>query len=292
MGIPRRTLRELAAIHRREPACRDVIVEGPSDQSLIDWFFAENNLAGVVVYEVGSFEIEKDRLLARGLEDNNRGRVVTLAYELEAEIAADASLTCVADSDFDIILKKSETCSLLLLTDYSCTEMYAFNARTIGKYLRLNLRHFPKDAAKVITEITSALEQLFLVRLFNFVLALKLEAVNWESSLRMRSGPIELDLDDYLTRYLNKNRRARDKERFLAEYSSRRKQLLPEPRNQINGHDFLELLSWYIHKHRGFPKKIDSGTLGREIFACLEVQHLAKELLFQRLLNRLGARPR
>ena len=83
MGIPKRTLQELAAIHRREPTCRDVIVEGPSDRSLIDWFLSESRVNGATVYDIGSFEVDKALVLARGLEDNGKGRVITFAYELE-----------------------------------------------------------------------------------------------------------------------------------------------------------------------------------------------------------------
>ena len=162
----------------------------------------------------------------------------------------------MADSDFDIVLQKTEACTLLLLTDYTCMEMYAFKPRTVGKYLRLNLRTFPKHGAQVIDEISGSLEQLFVVRLVNFVLSLQLTAVNWEKSLRLLNGRVELDLDDYLTRYLNKNGRTKDRNRVLAEYELRTMQLSPDPRNQIHGHDFLELVSWYLRRTMGFRRRL------------------------------------
>jgi hypothetical protein len=288
MAIPRRTVNELAAIHRREPSCHDVIVEGTCDRCLIEWFLSESGVAGASVYEIGSFEIDPQQLTAYGLQDNNRGRVITLAYEFEKIFGHVARLTCIADSDFDIVLGKLEECSLLLLTDYTCMEMYALNLKTLGKYLRLNLRNFPKDAKRVITEIADALQKLFVFRLVNFVLSLGLRAVDFEPSLSLSNVRVELNCDNYLSRYLNKNRRMKDKTRFEEEYGIRLNQLGPELRNQIQGHDFMELLSWYIRQHRGFAKQRDADALQREVFMCFEISQLQREKLFQRILERVG----
>jgi hypothetical protein len=124
----------------------------------------------------------------------------------------------------------------------------------------------------------------------NQILDLNLKGVDYERSLSLKVGRVALDLSDYLKRYLNKNAAAESKSEFLKEYELREPQLLRDCRFQIQGHDYVALLSWYIHKHRGFSR-IDQDTLGRELFSCLELEDLVKEPLFQSLINRLGRLP-
>src|SRR5450432_1487323 len=116
--LPRRNLRELTAIHKLEPSTHDVVVEGMRDRALIEWFLTENGRKDFVVYEINLFEIAPEWIFARRLEDNNRGRVITMAQILSAELPASASLTLIADRDFDFALNIEHVCRLLLLTDY------------------------------------------------------------------------------------------------------------------------------------------------------------------------------
>jgi hypothetical protein len=223
----------------------------------------------------------------RGVENNNRGRVIALAYELDAFVGGRPCLTAIADADFDIVLKKSYTARCLLLTDYTCMEMYAFSAQVISKYLRVHLRNFPKTAKCVVREIKDALEQLFIIRLVNSTRRLNLESVSWERSLKLVGTGVQLDANDYLVRYLNKNSRSADMSDFLEQIALVKKQLTSDPRNQVQGHDFINLLSWYIAQHKGFHRP-DPEMLERALFTAAADEALKKEGMFSTLLARLG----
>ena len=80
--LPRRTLQELHAIHRFNEHLRDVIVEGISDKAIIEWFLEASGKENFEVYEVSSFEVDPQVVLSYGFQDNNRGRVIAIAYHL------------------------------------------------------------------------------------------------------------------------------------------------------------------------------------------------------------------
>src|SRR5208283_1567730 len=250
--LPRRTLEELIAIHGVERDIHDVIVEGPSDRNILEWFLIENKRANFNVYEVELFQIEPEDVLALGFEDNNKGRVLTVAYTAAANCHRKARITCVADRDLDKVLNKEHNCRYLLITDYACMIMYTFNVRVLTKYMRFRLRRFKKSARQVIQEISEALQILFAVRFAKHVLQLGLEDVEWKDCCSLERNGVELNWDEYLERCLNKNVRHRLKAQIATQIQECRRVMRFDPRFQIRGHDFIPMLIWYVSKHRGF----------------------------------------
>jgi hypothetical protein len=288
--LPRRTIEELAAIHSVERDIHDVIVEGSSDQAVVEWFLLENGRTSFAVYEVGLFEIDPNDVLSLGLEDNNRGRVMTIADALAQRCNQNSRITCVADRDFDKVLEIERNFPFLLLTDYSCMLMYLFNRRVLGKFIRFRLKGFRKPATQVIREISEALQVLFAVRLAKHVLHLGLKTVKWQDCCRLKGGGIELNSDEYLNRYLNKNSQHHGKNEIAAQIGECRGWMTFDPRFQIKGHDFIAILIWYISHHPGFGAfaRRTEETVESELFSCLEIKDLAGEGLFQALLERIG----
>jgi hypothetical protein len=90
---------------------------------------------------------------------------------------------------------------------------------------------------------------------------------------------------------LRKNRREHLKSVFINVIEFLKPCLLKEPRFQINGHDYFEIMSWYI-RHLGLEKKFcDQDIVERGIFSCLEYSDLINEQLFKSLLNRVKPVP-
>ena len=284
--LPRRTLQELAVIYKLEPDTKDVIVEGSSDKYLIEWFLEDSGVDDAVVYDINTFHVDALTVDKWGAEHNNRGRIIAFAYEMESVVGHRPYLACVADADFDIFLKRTQTASNLLFTDYACMEMYAFNTRALNKYLKLNVGRFPKSGARVLAEITGVLEELFLIRLVNSTFHMNLRSVAWERSATLGNSAINFDTKDYVSRCLNKNCSAADLPRFLTEISVLRKELTSDSRNQIQGHDFVELLSWYIAQHKGFSRALPDLVQRGLFTAAAEPEGLKKEKLFATLLSR------
>ncbi len=126
--LPRRTLEELVVIHSVEPDIHDVIVEGASDQNIVEWFLLENGRTKSAVYEVGLFEIDPDAVKSLGLQDNNKGRVITIADAVAKLCGKNPRITCVADRDLDKVLETEHNFPSLLITDYACSCTHSMEA--------------------------------------------------------------------------------------------------------------------------------------------------------------------
>jgi hypothetical protein len=289
-NLPRRTIQELLAIHKHESTIREIILEGTSDKDVIERFLEESTSTQLAVYEIGLIEIGTEQVLSRNLPDNNRGRVITLAYELESARRNLKSVALVADSDFDLILGIEHSCSLLLMTDYTCMEMYAFNEKVVRRYLQVRLHGFPTTARRLLKDMGEVLRRLFAIRLAHFLLKLNLKKVDWTKSCSLTKKGFSFQQGDYISRYLNKNKKAKDKKRFVRQIIACESQVRGDPRASIHGHDFICMLIWYVSHHPGFRSfaRTPEAVVQGELFSCLEIDHLAKEPLFQRLLKRIN----
>ena len=63
-----------------------------------------------------------------------------------------------------------------------------------------------------------------------------------------------------------------------------------DPRYQINGHDFIALFYWYIHPlvsgKKGF---VGEESVKKVLRACIELDQLDDQPMFQRILDRVAA---
>ena len=286
---PRRTLEELVARYQLEPQLRDVYVEGTSDKYFVEWFLQEKAERNVAVYEISTVQIAEEKVQCRGLENNNRGRVVAFAHDLEAALGQESlQVTCVADRDFDLILSQEHECNLLLFTDYACIEMYLFEENCMGRFLLTICRcPFPLSAREILTELSNVLQQLFLIRLANQLLSLGLSWMTFERCCRLTAGRVAFDVDEYITRYLNKSSMLAKKKAFVQTIDSWKPKLTSDPRYQMNGHDFVELLAWYIRRHAVDRSICRQEVVERCLFGCIGVQQLIHEPLLKCLLDRV-----
>ena len=88
--------------------------------------FTRNDIRDVVVYEINTVGIPYEEITHLGLEDNNRGRVITLAFALYNNCKIDLTpmVACVADTDFDHILEIKHNCPILIFTGYTSIEAH------------------------------------------------------------------------------------------------------------------------------------------------------------------------
>jgi hypothetical protein len=289
-NLPRRTIQELAAVHRFASGLHDVIVEGTSDRAVIEWFLDENKKRNFAVLEVDNYQVDPADILALGLRDNNRGRVIALAHSLAELFDQDIGVTCVADLDFDFALGANLPRGPLLLTDYSCMIMYTFNERVLNKYLRIKFRALHKSAARVIQDITGALLRIFAFRLAKQLLLPDLIHVDWRGSCALGARGVEFDMDAYIVRCLNRNARRADEVPLRARVAECRALVGADPRLFIRGHDYVDMLIWYVSQHTGFRAfaRRTPQDVELDLFSCLEIRDLDGERLFQSLLGRVA----
>lgn len=63
-----------------------------------------------------------------------------------------------------------------------------------------------------------------------------------------------------------------------------------DARYQIHGHDFIELLCWYVKPYlrKEIKTSYNSEILAGSLLGCVDVNYLVQEILFQRLLARMS----
>jgi hypothetical protein len=289
-SIPRRQIDELVALHEREPALRDVIVEGITDKQLFEWFLAESGLQGVSVYDVSTVDIPDKLVIDAGLETGARGRVIALAGALADKNPARDHITCIADADFDFIENINRESPALLITDFTSVELYAFNDVSVNKILKLVLKGFTKSAATVLKQLATPLQEIFLLRAANHVGKLGLDfdtpnSAGFYKSLRLKGEILEFDSERYLTGLLQARGATAKRGQVIGTVAQLRLAQREDPRFQIHGHDFEHVFALYVRKHKGFGG-IHPETIICAILAALDLELLRQQKLFQYLAER------
>lgn len=284
--IPRRTLPELAFIYDRDPRRRDVYVEGPSDASVIKWFMAYSGIPNVAVYPIESIEVPDGELLSAGLKTGNRGRVQYLAAVLATSSAEKAA--CLIDADFSILRNEPRSVPPLFQTDYACMEMYYFASANLRKFFAICCNRADWPVEEIINALVTVLQEFFLCRFANDDLEWNLDWLDKLVCLSLNGWKIELDMESFVTRLLNKNNRSSQRDMYLEHVAYLREHLTDDPRNQMNGHDLTTLLAWYLRnkRHLGVCTQRDS------VEACMRMtldhEQLRRERMFQELADHLA----
>lgn len=289
----RQQLDELVSRYKLlRPKLRDIYVEGSSDKNLLEWFLREKGQRDFSIYEIDTVDIPAEKLQELGVSNNNKGRIIALALELERRLSPlHLDLTCIADRDFDVLFGKEYDCELLLFTDYSSMEMYLWDESILNKFLTLGLGTSSVSAEGVLSTLAPVLEEVFLIRAANEDLELKMEWLDFTKSCSSSKSEIVLKDDEFIDKYLNKNSQRANKQRFLEKIQQLRSVEIRETRSKIRGHDFIDLLCWYIKQELAKNKKElhKPENVARGLwFIAADADRLAQEGLFRRLLSRLS----
>ncbi|SDS55124.1 hypothetical protein SAMN05216371_8331 [Streptomyces sp. TLI_053] len=250
----RRRPEELATLYFLEPEIRDVIVEGRGDRNFFTWFVSETPSRGLVrVYAVSDrVDLPDSELIKYGLLTGQRSRVLHLSNVL-SELGVDSGAArLVMDADLvSIGLDADAENDLLLRTDFSALEAYAFNERTMNKLLRMGLGA-PETvtAADVLTAVTPGLVTLFLIRacLRESGCGAAVPNKAFEKIFSATSLPITVGeiFQDALNGTGKAERGATTKESLLKRFGELEKLVTGDPRHFVNGHDISELVVQFL----------------------------------------------
>jgi len=276
---------ELFSRYKLEPSIRDIYVEGPTDKRIFEWFISENNLNNLRVYEIDRVEIPNDEIRDIIGCSGQKSRIIALAKFLEIKIGKTPNFIGIVDRDFDDFLNLEWNCSLLFKTDYSCVEMYYFNEKFFRKFFTFYLKTTEGLWKEIYDQFSLILPELFLIRIAKEKSAKEMNLIPFENYFGINKGKIEFKYDEHIKQSLNKNNNPITQDEFIESVNSFRKNLKKDPRYQIHGHDFIEILCWWarkaIKKHLITRKEaIESG-----FYTCLEADDLSKEKLFYSLIS-------
>jgi len=213
--MTRRSIQSLIALYTLAPGIKDVWVEGVTDAKLLRCYFHENGISNIVVKEIATVEVPSQQVFENSLQDNNRGRVATLAKILSDELSnASDYVRCVIDPDFEFLSTASRfEAPVLVRYDYCCLEMYSFNESTLKRFFLMFCSNTP-DTGMLIDDMGKIGSELFLIRFVRSRLCPNAEAVSIDSCCTLSDAHITFELQDYLTKQLSRTEFARDKSDF------------------------------------------------------------------------------
>ncbi len=281
----RRSIEELITRYELEPQLRDIYVEGDRDRFFLNWFLVRSGCRQAVVYPIETSVYIPPVLLARNRVSGNRGRVIVLCLELAAKLSRNSNnVLGLVDKDYSQILGESVESHLLLWTDFSCLESYALSDRALQKFCSIYLGVV--ISVDRFSEMFVILRDVFLLRCAKLACA---RSAAWLDAFTrlcsIRDGRVYFDRAQFVDRLLNASAGAIDRGSLEAKVAELRGLLSGGFRQELNGHDLIQMFSWYAHQI-GVDRSIYSKTpLQRALLTCVEFEELSRYTLFQRLLE-------
>jgi len=269
----RSTVQEILVKYKREPELEKTIyVEGTTDKALIKWFLKQAKITNVIVNEINTISIETSKILELGLDNNARGRVITLTTLIDDFIIG------IIDSDFDFLEEPNYPHNTnLFKTDYACMEMYCFNEEILEKLiLGYGDSKQPKNFVEFQLMLSGILTELFLIRYAKDTIQKDLKKINFEKYLKLKSKNLTFDRDKYLSSYLSNKSEIIDK--FNTCITHLKSNLPTNVKKLINGHDFVTLIQFYLGIKQG------KEVFEKSLYTSLEFDKLKEEEMFQKIL--------
>jgi hypothetical protein len=282
----RRSIAELLVRLRLEPSVFDVVVEGPSDLALLDWFLRQVGCAANTrVFTVDEIEVGAECFRPE-TDPGNRDRVIRLSQIVHERADTPAPLLCVADRDLDLLLNAAPENEYLLLTDHAGMESLYFDEEVLDRFLSLYVRRRVVEPEALLAAMGPALYEVFLIRCADRVLDLGLGALSPERCCVVGDAAlVTFDRDDYVTRYLMRGAIGR-RDEFEAVVSSLRAR--GDQRGvMFHGKDFVGLLCHVLRTLVGNPALARPDVVQRALTLCLDATRLRTTPFFSALLKRL-----
>ncbi len=293
--IPRKKLEELLALYTVEQGIFDIYAEGDVDAALLSWFvkpdYDPNQNVGI--YAIDQIEVPSSLVCEYGFEVNNRGRVLALCAYLERHCGHDLrSAVGIIDSDFRKYVPEQPHSTLILVTDFSCLEMYFYNSDTLGKVLSLAFQSTSLSAHKVLEVCSPLLHELFLIRAVNYSMRLNLTYKDFVSFLSFDDSSVSLDRASYLRYYLSASGNLHKLQAVEQEIQILRSRFTSDVRDHIHGHDFLSIFGAWLKSH--YTKTLDKERCRPQaVFNCLicavTKDELAQYSMFRTLIEKIRA---
>ncbi len=261
-AIDRRTIDEIIARYTLEPTLEDIYVEGLFDKEVLDSALRNKSKSERVVYEIDTINVPPELLIAEGLTDGNKQRVIALARALSA-LSGNCSYLCLVDRDLDHWFGELENTPRLRWSLFCSMELHYFGAEIINDLVVIASKSKISNLHVFVTSLGNVLTDLYSLRLADRFLAWGMKWSDVSSCLSTAGDKVLLDMEAYITRLLMANSRIKEREAFEADVKRWRAKLKGDYRMNIRGHDFIVILAWSIKKFRGLKEFASEDALQR-----------------------------
>lgn len=278
--LPRRTVNELLLLFKLEPRLRNAFVEGAFDRRFLSFFFDEIR-CDVNVYEIDTIECDSTELQRLNLQNNARGRVIRLAYQLTEHCGDDfCNAVCIIDADSELMSSSRRSYPCLLYTDTTSLESFLFNVDLLKKSLHtgIGITHCIDSFFGMVVPI---LNRLFILRESNISLEWNMKWLCPTKCLHLDGDRFLFDEPEFISRYLGKNSRENNRADFLRQVDEHTKKF--NDQRFIRGHDAFDLLKFWLRKIGTKKSFCDHDVLLTLVISATHAADLLEFPLFQQL---------
>lgn len=275
--FPRRTVDEFILLYQTERNLADIFCEGPSDALIFKFFTSAFNKVAPAVYSADQIEWPEHSVPAGG----NRGKIAALS-----QLLADGRLNgiCIIDKDHDGIVEQTSRNSSLILTDYSCLEMYGLSVDDLQIFIYSNFNLSITDDH--LANIFDACKHIFAVKYLREKYCAGSTVATVEYILDGASFDA-FSIARYLDRCKQLNGYDARWETVLAELSNLIDSLNDDIRNYLNAHDLSELLGIIVRRMKSRSLSAPSAPILKHFSYALVAQRQFGYPLFEKLSTRL-----
>lgn len=276
---PRPTIAELLVRYELEPSLKDYYVEGCFDRDLLAHLAKKIGSRDIVFYEIDAIDVPAERLLAHGLTDGNKQRVIALARDLSV-VGAKGKYRCIVDRDLDHWLGQLEDTPRLLFTRFCDVESYFLLEPLVAHFLVTVAKCRIPDWREFYSSFLIALREMYALRLTDRRLGWNLSWISIEKGFQVGgNSKIKFDMADYLPKLLAKNGKTKEVEYFMRDHTSACNLLNGDPRLYVRGHDLVDLLAWVVDKFKGVKAFSGAQAIERLFFTATDQADELSELV-------------
>lgn len=287
MSIPQQKISELVIKYKLEPSLVDIYVEGEFDKKLLTWFIKESGVKqDIRIITPDAIDVPDSLLRTHSLNLNsNRSKVIAIAKELYIKVP-EAKILCIADKDYDEYLPHPNYSEgNLIFTDYNSMDLYWLNDKVWNKIMILSFGYSSEKSSLIFNSLLEISTNIFLMRLVNESLKLGLTLKEFCKSKYINIDNLEFDIEKYLRARLTSAGKISQYTAFRSEMGYLRSKLKTTPQSIVRGHDFFEILHYYLQKTKNHIKIVDHNSFQVAFMGCIELQDLKNNNLFDRILN-------
>jgi hypothetical protein len=284
------SLEALIARYELHSEFKEIFVEGEGDLGLYSSFLEDSGRDDVLVYPISAVSIPDECRMEFGFDhldrESRRSEVILLAVALQKLFPKAASqVTCIADADDQHIQPYDFKTNFLTFTDYTSIEMYGFRADFVTRFIRIGCPRLRVRGEGVLAKLTDILEKLFSFRVANHALGWGLKWISPEKDCTYKEGLISFDEVVYAKKYLNTKGKPQREAEFWEAVNALRGLFGENHKIKIRGHDFFDLLAWYLKKlsYRAFHS-LSGESVRHSLLSQLRKDDLNAEPLFKTLL--------
>ena len=288
-GLPRRSISDLVTMYTLEPTLADIYVEGSTDKALLEYLITNTNIS---IIDISVIDVPSALTDELHLTSGNRQRVMALGVALEKELSGpDYLIRCVIDADYDRLLNTEDNASSYQrITDYSCLESYWFTPLALDKYRTLGLHNAgPLREMDLYSTLIPIVRECFLLRASARSIGVPLSWLDPTSCLQKSGSQVNLDVNEFVDRWLNKNGQYSIRDQLFSEVERLRDRLDADARNYTHGHDLINILSWLIKPYARPVQLANSEVVSRMLACCGERSDLLSYPLLAELSTLRGS---